>query len=248
MTPELCSTCLQLRVASIVDQTPLGVAVRAQSSELIALLIAYGADVNLGDDDGNTPLMLAVRDSPICWPCLHTLIFFGAQVEQKNIRGICPLDLAPELKKLQHTCIEELFKSACAGGESDNSFKPTLAPIFKNWNQLQVDNVSQGEKSLNKTPLSSKPSAAPSVSTCSMLDTNSAKESARRKSLISLHLHRKSKSAKECEIIANVTLNIFPSFVLLERLVLKSAKIPHYDVISQILPVIRLHGNKLGNC
>lgn len=48
MTPELCSICSQLRVVSIVDQTPLGVAVRAQSSELIALLIAYGADVNLG--------------------------------------------------------------------------------------------------------------------------------------------------------------------------------------------------------
>ncbi|CAI2356479.1 unnamed protein product [Caenorhabditis sp. 36 PRJEB53466] len=48
MTPELCSTCSQLRVVSIVDQTPLGVAVRSQSSELIALLIAYGADVNLG--------------------------------------------------------------------------------------------------------------------------------------------------------------------------------------------------------
>lgn len=49
MTPELCSTCSQLRVVSIVDQTPLGVAVRAQSSELIALLIAYSADVNLGE-------------------------------------------------------------------------------------------------------------------------------------------------------------------------------------------------------
>ncbi|EYC06417.1 hypothetical protein Y032_0076g1048 [Ancylostoma ceylanicum] len=205
MTPELCSTCLQLRVASIVDQTPLGVAVRTQSSELIALLIAYGADVNLGDEDGNTPLMLAVRDSPICWPCLHTLIFFGAQVEQKNIRGICPLDLAPELKKLQHTCTEELFKIACAGCDNDSSSKPTLAPIFKNWNQLQVDSASQGERSLNKMPLSSKPSAAPSISTCSMLDTNSAKESARRKSLISLHLHRKSKSTKEYPAVDSIT-------------------------------------------
>ena len=48
MTAELCSICSQLRVVSIVDQTPLGVAVRAQSSELIAVLIAYGGDVNLG--------------------------------------------------------------------------------------------------------------------------------------------------------------------------------------------------------
>lgn len=35
---------------------------------------------DLGDEDGNTPLMLAVRESPLNWPCLHTLIFFGAQL------------------------------------------------------------------------------------------------------------------------------------------------------------------------
>ncbi|CAI5455287.1 unnamed protein product [Caenorhabditis angaria] len=139
MTPELCSTCSQLRVVSIVDQTPLGVAVRSQSSELIALLIAYGGDVNLGDEDGNTPLMLAVRESPLSWPCLHTLIFFGAQIEQKNMRGICPLDLAPELKKLQQTCVEELFKNACSG-ESEPPSRSTPGPSAKNWNRLQVDN------------------------------------------------------------------------------------------------------------
>ncbi|NP_001360637.1 Phosphoinositide phospholipase C [Caenorhabditis elegans] len=139
MTPELCSTCSQLRVVSIVDQTPLGVAVRSQSSELIALLIAYGGDVNLGDEDGNTPLMLAVRESPLSWPCLHTLIFFGAQIEQKNMRGICPLDLAPELKKLQQTCVEELFKNACSG-DCEPPSRSTPGPSAKNWNRLQVDN------------------------------------------------------------------------------------------------------------
>uniref|UniRef100_A0A1I7WZU9 ANK_REP_REGION domain-containing protein n=1 Tax=Heterorhabditis bacteriophora TaxID=37862 RepID=A0A1I7WZU9_HETBA len=278
MTPELCSTCSQLRVVSIVDQTPLGVAVRAQSSELIALLIAYGADVNMGDEDGNTPLMLAVRESPLSWPCLHTLIFFGAQIEQKNMRGICPLDLAPELKKLQQTCVEELFKNACSG-DSEPPSRTTPGPMAKHWNRLQVDNgkstlipskytnfmsfmdvtsscclfplvtfmlsrthgvkvqyqassfmsviiimlnqnsilVSQGERSLSKTPLSPKPSAAPSVSTCSMLETSSAKESARRKSLVSLQLHRKTKNPKECAYITysyfNVYLTIFTSLL-----------------------------------
>lgn len=32
---------------------------------------------------------------------------------QKNTRSICPLDLAPELHKLQETCIENLFQIAC---------------------------------------------------------------------------------------------------------------------------------------
>ncbi|CAI2356478.1 unnamed protein product [Caenorhabditis sp. 36 PRJEB53466] len=116
------------------------------------------------------------------------------------MRGICPLDLAPELKKLQQTCVEELFKNACSG-DSEPPSRSTPGPSAKNWNRLQVDNVSQGERSLSKAPLSPKPSAAASVSTCSMLETSSAKESARRKSLVSLQLHRKSRNVKEYPVI-----------------------------------------------
>ena len=79
ITPELCTTCAGLRSASIIDQTPLGVAVRAQAADIIALLIGYGADVNLADDDGNAPLMLAVRESPVSWECVEALVFFGAK-------------------------------------------------------------------------------------------------------------------------------------------------------------------------
>ncbi|KAK6033478.1 ankyrin repeat protein, partial [Ostertagia ostertagi] len=204
MTPELCSTCSQLRVVPITDQTPLGVAVRAQSSELIALLIAYGADVNLGDEDGNTPLMLAVRDSPLCWPCLHTLIFFGAQIEQRNMRGICPLDLAPELKKLQHTCVKELLKIACTGDNELSNKATSAGPALRHWSRLHVDIASQGDRSSNKLPLSPRPSAAPSVSSSSMLETCSAKDIARRKSLVSLQLHRKPKTAKEYMVLDSV--------------------------------------------
>lgn len=35
------------------------------------------------------------------------------------MRGICPLDLAPELRKLQQSCVEELFKHACSGESPD---------------------------------------------------------------------------------------------------------------------------------
>jgi ankyrin repeat protein len=57
----------------------LGVAVRAQAADIIALLIGYGADVNLADEDGNAPLMLAVRESPVSWECVEALVFFGAK-------------------------------------------------------------------------------------------------------------------------------------------------------------------------
>lgn len=75
----MCSICSHLRVVSIIDQSPLGIAVRAQSPEMIALLVSYGAEINAVDEDGNTPLLLAVRDSPLSWHCLHMLIMFGAR-------------------------------------------------------------------------------------------------------------------------------------------------------------------------
>lgn len=37
-------------------------------------------------------------------------MYFTFRIEKKNMRGICPLDLAPELRSLQQTCVEELFK------------------------------------------------------------------------------------------------------------------------------------------
>uniref|UniRef100_A0AC34GHT9 Uncharacterized protein n=2 Tax=Panagrolaimus sp. ES5 TaxID=591445 RepID=A0AC34GHT9_9BILA len=205
-SPELCSTCSALRIVSIIDQSPLGVAVRAQSPEMIALLITYGAEVNAGDEDGNTPLMLAVRESPLSWQCLHALIIFGAEIMQKNFRGICPLDLAPELRKLQESCIESLFQTATTLPDSGANEAPERVPRYvgsaamRNQRRLQVD----GEKfsvhssfadrgSLCKAPLSPRPSAAPSVSTCSMLETMSSKEPNRRKSFVSLQLHRRNK-------------------------------------------------------
>ena len=81
--------------------------------------------MNAVDEDGNSPLMLAVRDSPLSWHCLHMLILFGARIRQKNSRGICPLDLAPELRKIQETCVESLFQMACKGPSSASNATAT---------------------------------------------------------------------------------------------------------------------------
>ncbi|CAJ0928017.1 unnamed protein product, partial [Mesorhabditis belari] len=203
MTPDsMCSTCAQLRVHSFVDHTPLGVAVRAQSSEMIALLVAYGADVNLniGDEEGNTPLLLAVRESPLSWPCLHTLIFFGAQIEQKNCRGICPLDLAAELRRLQQTCVDQLFKSATSC-ETIVEPPPPRPIVSRGSHRLQPEATPAAQ---NKPPLSPKSSQCPSLSTLSVMETSSAKESARRKSLVSLQLQQKAKkSANSYNLFGN---------------------------------------------
>ncbi|CEF70920.1 1-phosphatidylinositol 4,5-bisphosphate phosphodiesterase epsilon-1 [Strongyloides ratti] len=212
ITPEICSTCSAMRVISIIDQTPLAVAVKVQSSEMIALLIAYGSDINLSDEDGNTPLMLAVKETPVCWNCLYALILMGGKVEQKNVRGICPLDLVPELRKIQSTCVETLFQIACSCTEQNNIIQEQYIKNSNytnnkglNW-RLNVDNVSQYEKhNSNKSPLSPRPSAAPSISTISILDNVSAKESARRKSLISLQFYRRNKITRECSMLDTLT-------------------------------------------
>ncbi|KAH7728442.1 Protein PLC-1 d [Aphelenchoides avenae] len=226
IAPELCSVCSQLRVVSLLDQTPLAVAVRAQSPEMISLLVAYGADVNSSDEEGNTPLMLAVRESPLSWNCLHMLIAAGGRILQKNSRGICPLDLAPELRKLQESCIEGLFQTACtpiatSEGSSchlNNQEKVIKAAAMttqpassKRTPRRNVDAESLllpasfcERGSLSKAPLSPRTSTAPSVSTCSMLDTISAKEStARRKSFVSLQLNRRGKLPRD--LLENLT-------------------------------------------
>uniref|UniRef100_A0A7E4VHY0 ANK_REP_REGION domain-containing protein n=1 Tax=Panagrellus redivivus TaxID=6233 RepID=A0A7E4VHY0_PANRE len=218
-SPELCSTCSNLRVVSIVDTTPLGVAVKAQSPEMIALLVAYGADVNATDEDGNAPLMVAVRESPLSWPCLHALIIFGGQINQKNLRGICPIDLAPELRKVQETCIESLFQIATTLPDPNAGEQPERPPRYlgaaavrhqrrlhvTDYEKFSIHSSIADRGSLSKAPLSPRPSAAPSVSTCSMLETMSAKEPNRRKSFVSLQLHRRTKSSKEASIMEQLT-------------------------------------------
>ncbi|PIO72067.1 ankyrin repeat protein, partial [Teladorsagia circumcincta] len=146
MTPELCSTCSQLRVVPITDQTPLGVAVRAQSSELIALLIAYGADVNLARAR-QLPQLLHLDEFPLINISAEGALRIGLWhhrfshilIEQRNMRGICPLDLAPELKKLQHTCVKELLKIACTGDNELSNKSTSAGPALRHWSRLHVD-------------------------------------------------------------------------------------------------------------
>jgi ankyrin repeat protein len=139
-TPETCSICSQLRVSSLIGQTPILVAVRCQAPiEILVQLIGFGADVNSTDAEGNTPLLLAVRESPLNWNCLHTLIFFGARILQKNNRGICPLDLAPELLKIQESCVESLFQTACTTNEETLHPPVTRATTSRQSKKLNVE-------------------------------------------------------------------------------------------------------------
>ncbi|VDK37842.1 unnamed protein product [Gongylonema pulchrum] len=67
------------RVIPLINHTPLELAVRNQCPEMIFLLKSCGADVNIVDRQGNSILMLALRENPLNWNCILALLSSGAQ-------------------------------------------------------------------------------------------------------------------------------------------------------------------------
>ncbi len=80
-------------------ETALHVVTRAKNADWIAFLLYRGANANLGDHDGTTPLMLAVMlDFPAG---VDRLLTGGARVDEANNRGETPLIRAVQLHKPQ---------------------------------------------------------------------------------------------------------------------------------------------------
>lgn len=76
---EPCNICTQFLTASFVNKVPLSMAVELHNTEMVALLLSHGADVDIADDEGNTPLILAVRESRISWPIVQILLLSAAR-------------------------------------------------------------------------------------------------------------------------------------------------------------------------
>jgi uncharacterized protein len=73
--------------------SPLGYAIsKQQDSAMIEALVKRGANVNIKDSDGETPLMFAVRFSST--DVVKTLIGVGADVNAKNTKGASVLAIA----------------------------------------------------------------------------------------------------------------------------------------------------------
>jgi ankyrin repeat protein len=67
--------------------TPLIVAVNANESNMVHYLIGTGADVNLAEGDGKTPLICAVELGDRAVPIVKELIAHGANLEAKDNYG-----------------------------------------------------------------------------------------------------------------------------------------------------------------
>ena len=75
--------------------------------DVVAFFVSNGADVNVENEYGETPLYLAVKHNKSV-EVIEFLIANGASVNVKNNDGMTPLDVA---KQWENTAIIEYFTS-----------------------------------------------------------------------------------------------------------------------------------------
>jgi len=103
----------------------LGIASRYGPSNIVRLLIRFGADVNQGQSEyENTPLMLAVRD-PANIESVKHLIRANAEVDKENTDGDTPLTYAAVFGNIEAG--EELLK---AGADINHQTKLGQTALF----------------------------------------------------------------------------------------------------------------------
>ena len=77
--------------------TALHFAAQEGDVEITKLLIDSGADISAIDSNGNTPLWVATINSHYGTEVLEALLSNRADPKQKNIHGVSPIDISPEL-------------------------------------------------------------------------------------------------------------------------------------------------------
>ncbi|XP_037093111.1 uncharacterized protein LOC119112910 [Pollicipes pollicipes] len=80
-----------------------------EDAESVAELVGYGADVNVTDEYGNTPLHVCVCRAQPDEDCLYELVEMGASVYRANNSGVCPAQLYAPLAGLQAHVVECLL-------------------------------------------------------------------------------------------------------------------------------------------
>uniref|UniRef100_T1JNP2 Uncharacterized protein n=1 Tax=Strigamia maritima TaxID=126957 RepID=T1JNP2_STRMM len=101
----------------------LFLAVACRCSEMVQILLNYGANANIQDKYGCTPLHVAACQEKMCWECVLPLVENGAKISTRNKNGVTPTQLLGELSKAQEAIMVDIFS--------------TLVPVHKNNNSNQ---------------------------------------------------------------------------------------------------------------
>ncbi|XP_055936917.1 serine/threonine-protein phosphatase 6 regulatory ankyrin repeat subunit B-like [Argiope bruennichi] len=114
---------------------------RRPEVEVIKLLLNYGADVNMVDDKGDTPLHSAVRfwtGSPSCqYEVVKVLLDAGVDVNALNITQRTAFNLAVNAAKLNFNVIRELLRR---GADTKLKMGTALCCVLSN-RSMKIDTV-----------------------------------------------------------------------------------------------------------
>lgn len=103
---------------NLLHRTALHVMVSRNKLECVVALLSRGAETDLVDCDGNTALHLAVSQSNISIPILHSLIVFGADLNMLNNNGQSPRHLVAKSNNAKALyCLHAVGANRCPSGE-----------------------------------------------------------------------------------------------------------------------------------
>lgn len=123
-------TCESISSLSVIDVLPLFLAVQVKNADIVSILCKHSAHANLTDAQGNTALIEAVKESPICWDVVEILLQYGAKIHWKNSHNVSALDLVPELARFQQFCLEELVQAACGIPRGNSPRQSTISSLL----------------------------------------------------------------------------------------------------------------------
>jgi len=103
--------------------------------EVVELLIKRGANINLPDCDGWTPLMYAREHVKI----INLLIKYGADIESRTHYGSTALYLA--CKTLNSECIEKLLENGANIDVCDNDIESLLDFNIELWSEEHIQEL-----------------------------------------------------------------------------------------------------------
>ena len=101
---EICYTTEEL-----FNLPPLFIAIQEKRDIAVIFLLQYGADPNVQDRAGNTPLHVAATDSCYDLNICTVLLRHGARIKQSNKHGQTPLDFRQGLYDMQISVVKEML-------------------------------------------------------------------------------------------------------------------------------------------